>query len=139
MKKVITHPSIRHRSLRRDGFDRRVWVDAGYTREPSRIRDPHHAYLPAVVGKVLDQPFDGVVGVSRLIGPFVARVMLGAIHDEQSFGAVPPADILGHEDVAVLGQLEICAGQGVAPKRPCGTVGGPNEHDRERSSRASRE
>ena len=61
----------------------------------------------------------------------VLRVPLRAQGDEVAAGAEAPADVLTHEDVAVLGELAVRAGARWCPGRRRGGERGADEEDRE--------
>ena len=107
-------------------------ADAGEGGEPAGIGTAEHADLAAVAGKVLHQPVDGVEGVGGFVDAVrVLRVPLRAQGDELAAGAEAPADVLTHEDVAVLGELAVRAGHGGVPERAGGGERGADEEDRE--------
>ena len=133
MEEVVAHPRVGHRRLRRDRLERGMRIHAGDPREPPRIRHAHHADLAAVVRHVLHQPVDRVPGVGRLVHALrVLRVVQRAVHDEQTIGAVAAAHVLGHEDVAVLGELLVRHRELRGAEGARGAVRSANEHDRER-------
>ena len=90
--------------LGRGGLERGMRVDHAGGGVEAGIGDAPHADLAVVVGDVLDQPLDGVVGVGAFVG--VLRAALdGAVRrhvDELAFGHVAAADVLVDEDVTPL-------------------------------------
>ena len=70
------------------------------------VRDPRHSDLAIVIGDLLDQPVDGVVGVRTLID--LLRRLLGEMRshvDKLTFRHPPPSHVLVNEDVAGFAEL----------------------------------
>ena len=77
-------------------------VDAGHGREEAGVGHAEDADAAVVVGDVLEQPLDRVVGVAGLVHPGrIRRIVERPVHEELPLAAVAAADVLGDEDVAV--------------------------------------
>ena len=102
---VVVHPLVDGRCLLADRLERRVRLEQRHPGGHPIVRDAVHPNFAIVVGDVLHQPVDAVVGVGRLAG----RFRIGKIHrrgqPEDSFRLEAPAQVLDDEDVAVLRQL----------------------------------
>ena len=100
MQRVVAIEHVGHRSLRRNRLQRRMRIDHAHGREESRVRDAVHAHVAVVVAHVLDQPLDGVPGVSALVG--VLRAGLGRLVradvNKGALGGKAPTHILAHEN-----------------------------------------
>ena len=132
VEEIVSHPGVADRRLGRDGLERGMGADPGERREPSGIGAAEHADLAAVAGNVLHQPVDGIEGVGGLIDAArILRVPLRAQGDEVAAGADAPADVLTHEDVAVLGELAVRPGNGGVPECASGGERRADEEDRE--------
>ena len=78
-------------------------IDPGHCGEKARIRDTERTGSSIVVGDVLQEPLDCVVGVGSLIYAFrIRRVAQRPLHDELALTPIPPTYILKDEDVAIL-------------------------------------
>ena len=98
------HEEVGHRRLGRRGFDGGMRIDDARGSVEPRIRDTPDADAAVVVGHVLQQPLDRVVGVGALVDVGV-RLRLVDVRphlDEIAFRQITPADVLKHEDVAGL-------------------------------------
>lgn len=72
----------------------------------SVIRDAKDADTAIVLGHVLDEPFNGVIGVGGFIGSFgVAEIDVGG-QVECAFGLEAAAQVLDNENVAVVGEFK---------------------------------
>ena len=132
MEEIVAHPGVTDRCLGRDGLERGMGADAGEGSEPSGIGTAEHADLAVVAGNVLHQPVDGVEGVGGLVDAVrVLRVPLRAEGYEIAAGPEAPADVLAHEDVAVLGELAVRRGR-CAESRARGGERGTNEQNGKR-------
>ena len=102
---VVVHPLVDGRCLLADRLERRVRLEQRHPGGHPIVRDAVHPHFAVVVGDVLHQPVDAVVGVGRLAG----RFRIGKIHrrgqPEDSFRLEAPAQVLDDEDVAILCQL----------------------------------
>src|SRR6516164_1912512 len=98
---VISVKKVRDRGLRRSGLDRRMRIDDACRSEKSRIRDSVDANLPIIVGHILQQPFDGVVGICALINVFrrTGTIELRGHIDKASLRLIPTANVLKYKDV----------------------------------------
>ena len=67
VKEIVSLCHVGHRRLGRTGLERRMRVNAARRRVKPRIRRPVDPDLAVVVRKVLDQPLDGVVGITALV------------------------------------------------------------------------
>jgi hypothetical protein len=111
-------------------------VDACHGRQEAWIRDAQRASASVVMGNVLQEPLDCIVGIGGLVHAFrIDRVAKRSLHDELALAAVPPADILKDEDVSVRGEKAvIVADHGVA----CDSVRRSGEEKREWRAAISR-
>src|SRR5512136_1733971 len=104
MMKSVANEPFGNRSLRGTGFESRMGVNRCHRRIKSGVRDAPDAHSSIVMRSIFHQPLDGVVSVGALVD--VLRPLLyrnvGTHVDELSLRFVPPADILIHEDVALL-------------------------------------
>ena len=112
VEEVVAHPHVDHGRLRGNSLHRRMRVDARHHGQKSRIAGAHKSRPPVVPRHVLEQPGHGVVGVGALVDGFgVLVVGQSPAHDELTLALVPPANVLGHEDVALARQLRAAAGE----------------------------
>ena len=106
--KIVAQKHVRWRSLLRHRLHRRMRVEQRHRREPSAIRNPHHARPSIVVRHIFHQPINRVVGVAGLIDRlrigFIPRV---ALHHKCPLRSKPPANILKHENVTVRNHLAV--------------------------------
>ena len=127
---VIPDEIVRDRSLGGGGDYRRVRVDRAQRRVEPRIRDPRNADFSVVVGNVVKEPFDRIVGIRRFVG--IARLFVridGTQLDPFAFRIPSAANILIHEDII---------GQFPGSERPwivvlavrAAAVGGPRQENR---------
>ena len=124
------------------GFDER------HQRQEAVVGDPEDADAAVALRHVLHQPVDGVVGVGRVIDRRrVLRPAQRAVHHVVALGAVLPAHVLDHADVAALddhvGGVVVAAQDrpevgalGVARER-ARVVGRARQQDRRAPSRPS--
>ena len=101
---VVVHPLVRGRCLLRDRFQRRVRVQECHRRGEAIVGDTEHPHLTAVPGHVLDQPLDRIVRVARLARRFRILEIDFRRQLERALRPESPAQVLDHEDVAVLHQ-----------------------------------
>ena len=103
---VVAHVVIGDGGLRGDGDERGVGVDHAGGGVEAGLRDAVHADFGGVVGNVLDEPVDGVVGVGALVGIFGAALdrLVGADDDVIAFAHVAAADVLVGEDEFFAGE-----------------------------------
>ena len=128
---VVAEPHVGRRGLRRDRLQRRVWLDRRHDGGPPVVRHTEHADPAVVVRHVLQQPFDGVVGVGALVeAGGVARSAGRPLHHERAFGAELAADVLEHEDVAFVRQRLVVAHE--AAVRALDAIGRAPQDDRQR-------
>jgi hypothetical protein len=106
VKKVIAHPDVDHRRLRRNRLHRRVRINAGQRCGESVIRSADRACTSIVVLDVFNQPRDSVVSIGALIYLcFVVMGHDGPAHDELALRLISTANILVDEDVAAARQF----------------------------------
>jgi len=100
---VVTDEPVGDRRLRRDGFQRGVMGDGAHRRVEPGVRDAVHPDLAVMVGHVLQQPFDRVVGVRRLVDVLRPRLRRHVRPDilELALRHQPSANVLVDEDVPV--------------------------------------
>ncbi len=67
---IVTQELVGGRRLLGNRLERRVRVEHGHHRQPATVRDAEHACTPVVVGNMLEEPGDRVVGVSALVNGF---------------------------------------------------------------------
>src|SRR5262249_43632156 len=99
---VIADKPIAHGSLGRNRFQRGVTVDGSRRSIEPWIGNSPNSDPAIVVGEILNEPVDGVVGIRAFIdvlGPVLLRQMWAYVH-ELAFGIVASTDILKDEDVA---------------------------------------
>src|SRR5438045_7941388 len=65
--KIVADEPVRYRRLRRCGFEGRMCVDNSCRRVKTRIRNAPHTDASAVVGKVFDEPVDGVPRIGSFV------------------------------------------------------------------------
>ncbi len=109
---IVAQVHVGRRGLLGNSFQRRMRIDHGHHGEPAAVGNPQHARASVVVRHVVEQPLYGVVSVGALVDRL--RVAFGARrphHHELTLRFVTPADILKHEDIALLRQLRIDAAQ----------------------------
>ena len=106
--KIIAQEHVRGRSLLRNGFQRRMRLEQRHGREPAAVGDASFARAAVVVGNILQQPINCVVGVRAFVnGVRIAAVARRPLHHKRPFGTVAAADILEHEDVAIREHIRI--------------------------------
>ncbi len=72
---VVIHPLIDRRRLLTYSFQSRMRMQQGEGRRQAVIRDAPHTHFAIVVGNILDQPIDRIVGVGRFVCGFrIAQV-----------------------------------------------------------------
>ena len=103
---VVAGEPIRHRGLRRGRLQCRVGIDHPGRRVEARIGDPPHADPAVVVGHVLDQPIDRVVGVRALVdvGGLLLAVAMRPHVLELALRHPSAADVLVGDDIAVAAE-----------------------------------
>ena len=99
---VVVHPLIARRGLLADRLERRVRVSSIARGGVAVVGDAQGADAAVVVRHVLDQPVDGVPGVAGLDGALAGGELDVAGEGERPLGLEPAADVLDHQDVAVL-------------------------------------
>src|SRR5262249_30384315 len=128
---VIVHPLINWGSLLTDGFERRVGMKQRKSGGQAVIRDSEHSHFAIVVRHVFYEPFDAVVSIRRFIrGLGIIQIDLGRKF-EYALGLEASAQVLDHENVAILGKLLQACGHLL---RGFGgnAIGGPAKEDRQR-------
>jgi hypothetical protein len=109
------HPAIDHRALRRGNLQRGVWIEQRHGHRPAVIRRTNHAHALVRFGNILDQPFNRVPGICRVIGfARIERTHWRTRHDIRALRAVFAANVLIDKDVPVVDPLAICRPQCVA-------------------------
>src|SRR5271155_2278172 len=115
MEEVVAEPGVAHAGLLGNGFESGMRVDHAHGDEKTVVRNSVEADASVVVGNILYEPVDRVVGVGGFVHALgIARLMNRTEHYEFSFGAVAPANVLEGEDVAVgdhVGVAEEHAGE----------------------------
>ena len=112
VKPVIAHPRIDHRIERCGGLQGRMRIDQAHQHRKAVIAGAHGADFAIGLRHVLDQPVDRVVGIGRMIHRRVIQVARQRPgHHIVAFGFVFSAYILGHDDVAGVGELAEAQGQ----------------------------
>ncbi len=82
-------------------------IERAHHREPRRVARADHADASVVVGHVLEQPLDGVVGVGALVDRLgILAIARLAQHHELAFGLEAAANVLQDDDVAVRGKID---------------------------------
>ena len=108
VKKVITHPDVRHGRLRADRLHRRMRVHACHHCQKARVGDPQHSNPSVVTRHVLQQPIDRVARVSRLVHVGLSRMRNnGTVHHELPFRSIAPANVLVYKDIPARRQLRL--------------------------------
>ena len=103
---VVVQEEVSHRRPLRGALQRGVRIEERHRRRPARVRRAGDAHLPVRLGDVLHEPIGGVVGVGAFVGGLrVASIARRTLHQELPLGLEAAADVLEHEDVAVLAQL----------------------------------
>src|SRR5581483_1580397 len=103
---VVAEEHVGGRGLLGNSLKRRMGVDQRHGRRPAGIGDAPHADAPIVVGNILEQPLNGVVGVGALIRALgIGGRARRALHDECPLRFESAAQVLEDEDVAVGDQL----------------------------------
>ncbi len=97
------------------------------------IGDAPHADLAVVVGDVVNEPLDGVVGVGAFVG-ILGAALDGAVRrhvDEIAFGHVAAADVLVDEDELLAAEFIRRAEGGLVVLHAVGpdAVGRAGQHD----------
>ena len=104
---VVADPHVCGRGHRHDGLERGMRIERAHHREPRRVTRADHADAAVVVGDVLEQPLDGVVGVGALVDRLrVLAIARLAQHHELALGLEAAANVLQHDDVAVGGKID---------------------------------
>ena len=99
---VVVHPLIDGRGLLADRLQRRVRMQKGKRGCQAIVRNTVHPDFAVVVGNILQQPFDRVVGVGSLVGGFrIVEIDPGG-QIELAFGFEASPQVLDDEDVAIL-------------------------------------
>ncbi len=133
MEGVVAHEVVADGGLGRGGLERGVGVDHAGGDVEAGVGDAPHADAPVVIGDVFDEPVDGVVGVSALVGVGVGLLdgLVGADFGPFAFRHVAAADILVDEDEAVLHEFVGGSDGGAIEVGAVGShaVGGPVEKD----------
>ena len=102
MVEVISNKPVGDRGLRRRGFECRMGIDHSCCGIESRIGDAHHSDVAIVVGDVLYEPLDRVVGVGAFINlcRLVVGRDVGSHVNKFSFRSIASPNILEDEDIA---------------------------------------
>ncbi len=115
MEPVVAHPAIDHRALGGSDPQRRMRVQQGHGHRPAVIGGADLADAAVGLRHVLGEPVGGVPGVGGVVG---LRRVEGADrragHGVGAVRAVFAADILEHEDVAVVDPRAVGRPGGVA-------------------------
>src|SRR5439155_17166429 len=85
---------------------RRVELEQRDGGRPAGIGNAVDAHAAVIVGGVLQQPLDGVIGVGAFVGGlWIALVSWGALHHEPAFRFEAAAQVLEDEDITVGNEL----------------------------------
>jgi hypothetical protein len=130
--KVVADEPVGDRRLGRNGPQGGMGLGQRHGRVEARVGNAEDAHAAVVVGHVLHEPVDGIVGVAvlvKVLGPgFVGNE--GAHVHEGAFALVLAAHILESDDVAGLNQLDHGAEPaGVLVGRGLSIIGRPPEQD----------
>src|SRR5579871_3680517 len=103
---IVPDPHVRGRCLLDGGLQGWVWIERAHHREPRAIAGARHSYAAVIVGDVLQQPLDGVVGVGAFVERLgILRLARLAQHYELALGTEASANILRHEDETFRGEF----------------------------------
>jgi len=103
---VVVEEEVGHRGLGAGGLDGGMRVDNGGRGVEAGVADAGDADLAVVVGDVLEEELDGVVGVGGLVGLIGGLVVdVGAHLLEDALAVGAATNVLADEDVAGLEQL----------------------------------
>ena len=133
MMEIVTQVHVGRRGLLGNSFQRRMRIDHRHHSQPPAIGNPQHSRASVVVGHVLEQPLDGVVGVRAFVNCLcVALRARWPHHHELALRFVAPANILKHENVTLLRQLRIDAAQHhpESLRIKARTIGRPRDQER---------
>ena len=72
-----------------------------HARGEAVIGNTHNSHFAVVIGNVLQQPVDGVIGVSGLVGCFGVLLIDVRRKQERAFRLEAATEVLNHEDVAI--------------------------------------
>ena len=107
MKKIIAHPGITHRGLRRSGFQGGMRFNQCHHRCPAAIRNSEHAHAPIIVADIFEQPVNRVVCIRRFVYRFGIIFIFAqrTIHHEFAFGFIASANVLKNKNVTVFDEF----------------------------------
>ena len=100
---IVVHPLIDGRGLLADRLERGMRMEQCQRCREAIVGDAIHSDFAVIVGNILHQPLDRIVGVGR----FVRRLGIVRVDPrrkvEHSLGLEASAQVLDHKDVAILG------------------------------------
>ena len=100
---IVAHPPVDHRVHRHRDLQRRVRMHQRHQRQETVVGNAEDSDLAVRLGNVLHQPFDGVVGVGRVVDRRrIQRPVQRPVHHIVALGAVLAANVLHHPDVAAV-------------------------------------
>ena len=104
--KVVADEHVGRRGLLGNRLQRRVGLEQRHGGRPAGIGNAVDAHAAVIVGGVLQQPLDGVIGVGAFVdGLWIALVSWGALHHEPAFRFEAAAQVLEDEDITVGNEL----------------------------------
>ena len=110
MEEIVAEKGVAHAGLLGRGFQRRMGIDHAHVHQEAAVGNAVEAGTAVVVRDILYEPVDRVVGIGALVDSLgILRIVNGAEHHEFAFGAIAPANVLEHKDVAIGVHLGVAA------------------------------
>ena len=131
---VVPDVLVRRTGLRRGGLKCRMGLDHSHDSQPTGVGDPPLPHSSVGTGNGFQEPFDRIVGVTRIIGVKRAALVsdIRAVMLEQAFGTEFAPDVLIDKDIPFPGKSGRRSQGGLVAVGTVGaqTVGGALEKDR---------
>src|SRR5579872_3984625 len=130
---VVAQELIGRRGLFGNRLQVWVWMQKRHGGEPASVGGTEHSNLSVVVGDMMDEPIDGVIGIGGLI---YSAGLIGGLpkHNEFAFGSKAPANVLVNENVAIGREGLNIRIRPEDPRIVNRSVGRARQQDRQRAS-----